>query len=668
MDSILSNINFNNVNMNNFQNIQGIQSMFNFGKSEHNTEGLSKLSDSKVIQINNELNGIFNDQIKLPRLVVVGSQSSGKSSVLNSIITMNILPTGSEMVTRTPLSMELSPILNPNESSIEFGEYIVSEGSNNAWKKIKNIRVTYPEPTTNELNIVKNEIERITNMIAGTKKNISKKPINIKIFLPNVPNLTLIDLPGLTQVACRDKGQPDDIKDQIEQLVGSYIESEETIILSVIPARVDVEADYGVGFVRRYDYNFSRSVGVLTKVDIMNIDTDVSNYVKINSDLSKDLRMKYGYYMVRNRANKELTTMTMKDGFEKELSFFNSHPVYSKLNSDEKNRLGTENLRSKLVLILSEKVKQCLPDISRQINEKYNEVCGELMTMGSDIPDGIFEKQSYINHLVVNFCTKFVHTLEGSDKGNYNVGRIIKDGFNEYRKKISTINPINEMDPKYIENISKNVEGNHMSFFIPSIAVFESCLTDVKYKPIQRLAEPSINCIKDNNKILKKLVSDILNSSNNEIYRYPNLVKYLEDKIYEKIIDFHTEEVTNYTLNLINMEESYIWTENEKFTNNMSELTKGKMANVDINTIKTLLIKYYDTIKENIKNNVPKGIMLLLINKIKLNILSEIINSIDIKEAINMLDESDSVKIKRKDLIEWRNKLNVARARLTDRS
>lgn len=646
-----------------FNNIIGQSaSLFQHKPQNNISDNLKKLSDSKIIQINNELNGVFNDQIKLPRIVVVGGQSSGKSSVLNSIITMNILPTGSEMVTRSPLTIELTPLPTNQFPAIEFGTYSVSDNKSNVWKPIKNVKVTYPEPTFDELTIIKNEIERITNVIAGSQKNISRQSINIKIFLPGVPNLTLIDLPGITQVACKDKGQPDDIKDQIETLIGEYINSDETIILAVVPARNDVEADVGVGLVKKYDANFSRSIGVLTKIDLMNQDTDVSEYVK--GTISKNLRMRYGYYLVRNRTNKEITSISMKEGFEKEVNFFCNHSIYSKLGTVEKKQLGTCNLRDKLVNILSEKIKECLPTITKQINEKYEDVCQELITMGTDIPNDNLGKQAYLNHLIVNYYQKFTQILDGRDRENYNVGRTVKDIFSNYRKQITAINPINDMDVKYIENISKNIEGNHMSFFIPSIAVFEACVTDTKYKPVQKLLEPSLNCVKDNTKILMKLSSDILNDAKNEIYRYPNLVNYLEAKIDQQIISYHSERTTNYVIDLINMEEAYIWTESENFNNTMAELMKNKLSNIECNTIKTLLIKYYDTIKDNVKNNVPKAIMLHLNNKLKTDILHEIMGKIDMKEMISLLEESGSIKAKRDELILWRDKLSFAKERL----
>ncbi len=354
----------------------------------------------------------------------------------------------------------------------------------------------------------------------------------------------------------------------------------------------------------------------------------------------------------------------MKEGFDKEMQFFNTHSVYSKLGTMEKKQLGTSNLRDKLVYILSDKIKECLPAITKQINEKYDSVNQELITLGTSIPNDKLGKQAYINHLIVNYFQKFTQILDGRDKEKYNVGRTIKDIFTNYRQKISSINPINDMDIKYIEEISKNIEGNHMSFFIPSIAVFEACITDNMHKPVHKLLSPSLDCVKDNTKVLMKLSSDILNDTKNEAYRYPNLVNYLETKIDQQIITTHSEITISFVTNLIDMEEAYIWTDSDSFNNAMAELMKDKMSKIESKTIKTLLIKYYDTIRDNIKNNVPKAIMLHLINKLKSDILQEIMNKINMEEMISLLEESSSVKTRRDELISWRDKLSFARDRL----
>ena len=107
------------------------------------TEHYQLLSEDKeILKIGNILNSIFvnRNNVDIPKLVVVGSQSSGKSSILNSILGMDILPTGSNMVTRGPLQMEL--IQSKSEVKAVFGKYDESR-----WISIQDIDITYPNPT-----------------------------------------------------------------------------------------------------------------------------------------------------------------------------------------------------------------------------------------------------------------------------------------------------------------------------------------------------------------------------------------------------------------------------------------------------------------------------------------------------------------------------------------
>ena len=160
------------------------------------THKLTNLTDTKILEIGKSINSIssdikLNDSLLIPSLVVVGSQSSGKSSVLNGILSMDILPTGKSMVTRTPLNLDL--IQTESDMFAEFGKY---ENSN--WIKTKKIKLTSPLPTQLEIEHIHKEIESQTIQKAGSEMNISEEEINLKIYSPFVPNLNLIDLPGLT--------------------------------------------------------------------------------------------------------------------------------------------------------------------------------------------------------------------------------------------------------------------------------------------------------------------------------------------------------------------------------------------------------------------------------------------------------------------------------------
>ena len=72
-------------------------------------------------------------------------------------------------------------------------------------------------------------IKQLTNQYAGDGMNITESPIYLRIYSPDIPNLDMGDLPGLTMVACTDKGQPKDIKDRIRRPVGKYINNKESI-------------------------------------------------------------------------------------------------------------------------------------------------------------------------------------------------------------------------------------------------------------------------------------------------------------------------------------------------------------------------------------------------------------------------------------------------------
>ena len=104
---------------------------------------------------------------------------------------MDILPVGKQMVTRTPLHLELI-MTNKNNAVLEFGNFLYG-----GWKVIETLELNITAPTKEQVEFVKATIEKLTRDKAGNEKNISDKP-NIRVYSPNVPNLTLIDLPGLT--------------------------------------------------------------------------------------------------------------------------------------------------------------------------------------------------------------------------------------------------------------------------------------------------------------------------------------------------------------------------------------------------------------------------------------------------------------------------------------
>ncbi|CAE1291546.1 DNM1_3 [Acanthosepion pharaonis] len=153
--------------------------------------------------------------LDLPQIAVVGSQSAGKSSVLENFVGRDFLPRGSGIVTRRPLVLQLF------NSKSEYAEFVHCKG-----KKFS------------DFDLVRKEIEDETDRVTGGNKGISNIPINLRVYSPHVLNLTLIDLPGMTKVAVGD--QPADIEQQIRNMLLEFITKENCLILAVSPANSDL--------------------------------------------------------------------------------------------------------------------------------------------------------------------------------------------------------------------------------------------------------------------------------------------------------------------------------------------------------------------------------------------------------------------------------------------
>lgn len=103
--------------------------------------------------------------------------------------------------------------------------------------------------------------------MAGGNKGICPEPINLKIYSTKVVNLTLVDLPGITKVPVGD--QPQDIEQQIKDLVVKYIANPNSIILAVVTANTDMATSESLKIAKDVDPDGRRTLAVVTKLDLM---------------------------------------------------------------------------------------------------------------------------------------------------------------------------------------------------------------------------------------------------------------------------------------------------------------------------------------------------------------------------------------------------------------
>ncbi|KAL3652688.1 Dynamin-related protein 4C [Castilleja foliolosa] len=283
---------------------------------------------------------IMQEGIQLPTIVVVGDQSSGKSSVLESLAGIS-LPRGQGICTRVPLIMRLQNHSNPDPEL--FLEY---DGK------------TVP---TDEKNIAY-AINLATEEMAGKGKGISNSPLTLVVKKNGVPDLTMVDLPGITRVPVH--GQPEDIYEQISEIITEFITPEESIILNVLSAGVDFSTCESIRMSQRVDKTGQRTLAVVTKAD----KSPEGLLEKVTAD---DVNIGLGYVCVRNRIGDE----TYEEARAEEARLFETHPQLSKIN---KSIVGVPVLAERLVKIQATIIVKCLPDIVRKINDKLSANLDEL--------------------------------------------------------------------------------------------------------------------------------------------------------------------------------------------------------------------------------------------------------------------------------------------------
>ena len=174
-------------------------------------------------------------------------------------------------------------------------------------------------------------------------------------------------------------------------MLTTYIKNPRTIILSIIPATIDVESDMGLGLIKKHDNEFRRTIGVLTKVDLLK-DGNIEKYLE-GTQISKNLQLGYGYYGVRNRSTEESKTMTVKEGRKMEKDFFDRK--YG--NSLFRKRMGAENLGTDLSEILIDHLRAHLPNVLNELKTVDRNVEERLNEIGRDFPVDETGKRSLLN-------------------------------------------------------------------------------------------------------------------------------------------------------------------------------------------------------------------------------------------------------------------------------
>ncbi|ORY75070.1 P-loop containing nucleoside triphosphate hydrolase protein [Protomyces lactucae-debilis] len=307
----------------------------------------------KMIEIRNLLKQVDQTEaLTLPSIVVIGSQSSGKSSVLEALVGHEFLPKGTNMVTRRPI--ELTLINTPGAS--EYGSFPALGPT-----KITDFSQIQTMLTT-------------MNKAVSDEECVSDDPIQLNIYSPNVPDLTLIDLPGYIQIQSKD--QPTDLKWKIAELCDKYIQ-EPNLILAVCAADVDLANSPALRASRKVDPLGIRTLGVVTKMDLVTPDRGVATLKDANYPLS------LGYIGVVCKAPQPSTSLFRRESAlevmsRNERAFFSASTEYADCD------VGTSTLRSKLMSVLERSMAASLQRTSDAIRQELEEAAYQFKVQYND--------------------------------------------------------------------------------------------------------------------------------------------------------------------------------------------------------------------------------------------------------------------------------------------
>ncbi|KAE9974511.1 vacuolar protein sorting-associated protein 1 [Venturia inaequalis] len=523
------------------------------------------VNDPGLITLVNKLQDVFTtvgvqNPIDLPQIAVVGSQSSGKSSVLENIVGRDFLPRGTGIVTRRPLILQLinrpasqKPAANGTEKEGEDSEFSSSmkttdkESNIDEWGEFLHI----PGQKFHDFNKIRDEIVRETDAKTGRNAGISPAPINLRIYSPNVLTLTLVDLPGLTKVPVGD--QPRDIEKQIKDMVLKQISKSNAIILAVTAANTDLANSDGLKLAREVDPEGQRTIGVLTKVDLMDDGTDVVDILA-----GRIIPLRLGYVPVVNRGQRDIENKkAISYALEHEKQFFENHKAYR----NKAAYCGTPYLARKLNLILMMHIKTTLPDIKARITSSLQKYKAELDQLGDSM---LGSPANIILNMITEFSGDYKTLLEGSNvelsSNELSGGARISFVYHElYSNGIKAVDPFDTVKDQEIRTILYNSSGSSPALFVGT-AAFEIIVK----QQIRRLEDPSLKCV--------SLVYDELVRILGQLLQKPIFRRYpaLKEKFHNVVVAFFKKAMdpTNKLVrDLVSMEACYINTGHPDFIN-----------------------------------------------------------------------------------------------------
>lgn len=342
--------------------------------------------------------GIENSRLPLPKIVVVGDQSTGKSSLIEGISEIKV-PRSAGCCTRCPLEINLSEsdsawtcrvLLMKRYMYLPKGRMPTSKNPLGHWVEqepeeflfdtltdksllqdvLKWAQIATLNPGRSPKDFMREEDQEVEE---ETQVKFSPNVVRLDITAPNFPNLSFYDLPGIINVAEIDDERY--LVALVENLAKEYIKADNTIVLLTMPMTDDATNSSAARIVRDVRGARERTLGVLTKPD--RIDGGYEQWQELLS--GEKFLLGHGYFVVKNNSDPGVGHLQAR---EEEQMFF-AHPPWTSEFAEYGERFGTRRLQAALSSLLLKQIQNSLPHIIEQITRRAEAVEGQL----AELPD-----------------------------------------------------------------------------------------------------------------------------------------------------------------------------------------------------------------------------------------------------------------------------------------
>ncbi|XP_072825586.1 interferon-induced GTP-binding protein Mx1 [Vicugna pacos] len=587
--------------------------------------------------------------LALPAIAVIGDQSSGKSSVLEALSGV-ALPRGSGIVTRCPLVLKLKKLVNED-----------------GWRGKVSFR-DYEAEISDPLQVEK-EVNQAQIAIAGEGVGISHELISLEVSSPNVPDLTLIDLPGITRVAVGN--QPHDIEYQIKSLIRKYIQRQETINLVVVPCNVDIATTEALSMAQEVDPDGDRTIGILTKPDLVDKGTE-DKVVDVVRNLV--FHLKKGYMVVKCRGQQDIQArLSLAKALQREQAFFEDHTHFRDLL--EEGRATVPRLAEKLTAELITHICKSLPLLENQIKESHQKISEELQKCGSDIPEDESGKMFLLIEKIDAFNKEITALIQGEECVGEHKSRLFTRIRSEF-SKWSTV--IEKHFQKGYEDICKQIqqfENQYRGRELPGFVNYKTFETIIK-KQVEILEEPAVDMLHRVTDIVRLAFTNVSEAHFNEFF---NLHRTAKSKIEDIKLDLENE--AEKVIRLHFQMEQIVYCQDkvyrgalQKAREKEAEEEKNKKSKHSFSTLTEdpsiaevvqHLTAYHEEVSNRISSHIPLIIQYFVLRSFGQQLQKGMLQLLQNKDEYDwLLKERSHTSDKRKFLKERLSRLTQARRRL----